>query len=154
MGLHLCTFSSFFILLDLDLDLDFWIWFLTLIFFSRSSKAGLAFPVGRVHRLLRKGNYAQRFVFPTPFFEIKLWILMIFYLVLVPVLPSTSLPSSSTSLLKSSSWPETPPVTTRRPVSSPVISSSPSVSQTQPAIQNGFKFQIHSNRIKIKLKQF
>lgn len=29
-------------------------------FLSRSSKAGLAFPVGRVHRLLRKGNYAQR----------------------------------------------------------------------------------------------
>ena len=29
-------------------------------FNSRSSKAGLAFPVGRVHRLLRKGNYAQR----------------------------------------------------------------------------------------------
>ena len=29
-------------------------------FCSRSSKAGLAFPVGRVHRLLRKGNYAQR----------------------------------------------------------------------------------------------
>ncbi|GMM45257.1 histone H2A [Pichia kluyveri] len=27
---------------------------------SRSSKAGLTFPVGRVHRLLRKGNYAQR----------------------------------------------------------------------------------------------
>merc|ERR1711881_441346 len=27
---------------------------------SRSSKAGLAFPVDRVHRLLRKGNYAQR----------------------------------------------------------------------------------------------
>jgi len=27
---------------------------------SRSAKAGLAFPVGRVHRLLRKGNYAQR----------------------------------------------------------------------------------------------
>lgn len=30
------------------------------ILISRSSKAGLAFPVGRVHRLLRKGNYAQR----------------------------------------------------------------------------------------------
>ena len=30
------------------------------MFSSRSSKAGLAFPVGRVHRLLRKGNYAQR----------------------------------------------------------------------------------------------
>ena len=27
---------------------------------SRSAKAGLSFPVGRVHRLLRKGNYAQR----------------------------------------------------------------------------------------------
>ena len=27
---------------------------------SRSAKAGLAFPVGRVHRLLRKGNYAKR----------------------------------------------------------------------------------------------
>ena len=27
---------------------------------SRSSKAGLTFPVGRVHRILRKGNYAQR----------------------------------------------------------------------------------------------
>ncbi|KIL61069.1 hypothetical protein M378DRAFT_167427 [Amanita muscaria Koide BX008] len=26
---------------------------------SRSSKAGLQFPVGRVHRLLKKGNYAQ-----------------------------------------------------------------------------------------------
>ncbi|KAI8926732.1 histone-fold-containing protein [Entophlyctis helioformis] len=27
---------------------------------SRSARAGLQFPVGRVHRLLRKGNYAQR----------------------------------------------------------------------------------------------
>ncbi|ODV82767.1 hypothetical protein CANARDRAFT_30557 [[Candida] arabinofermentans NRRL YB-2248] len=27
---------------------------------SRSSKAGLTFPVGRIHRLLKKGNYAQR----------------------------------------------------------------------------------------------
>ncbi|QLL34825.1 hypothetical protein HG536_0H02000 [Torulaspora globosa] len=27
---------------------------------SRSAKAGLTFPVGRVHRLLRRGNYAQR----------------------------------------------------------------------------------------------
>jgi histone H2A len=27
---------------------------------SRSGKAGLQFPVGRVHRLLKKGNYAQR----------------------------------------------------------------------------------------------
>ena len=27
---------------------------------TRSSKAGLQFPVGRIHRLLRRGNYAQR----------------------------------------------------------------------------------------------
>ena len=27
---------------------------------TRSSRAGLQFPVGRVHRFLRKGNYAQR----------------------------------------------------------------------------------------------
>lgn len=27
---------------------------------SRSSRAGLQFPVSRVHRLLRKGNYARR----------------------------------------------------------------------------------------------
>ncbi|XP_033025581.1 histone H2A type 2-C-like [Lacerta agilis] len=27
---------------------------------SRSSRAGLQFPVGRVHRLLRKGHYAAR----------------------------------------------------------------------------------------------
>ncbi|XP_077150266.1 histone H2A, sperm-like [Ranitomeya variabilis] len=27
---------------------------------SRSAKAGLQFPVGRIHRFLRKGNYAER----------------------------------------------------------------------------------------------
>ena len=27
---------------------------------SRSAKAGLQFPVGRIHRHLKKGNYAQR----------------------------------------------------------------------------------------------
>jgi len=27
---------------------------------SRSTRAGLMFPVGRIHRLLRKGNYAER----------------------------------------------------------------------------------------------
>ena len=27
---------------------------------NRSARAGLQFPVGRIHRLLRKGNYAQR----------------------------------------------------------------------------------------------
>jgi histone H2A len=27
---------------------------------SRSNRAGLQFPVGRIHRLLRKDNYAER----------------------------------------------------------------------------------------------
>lgn len=27
---------------------------------SRSTRAGLAFPVGRIHRLLKKGHYAER----------------------------------------------------------------------------------------------
>jgi hypothetical protein len=27
---------------------------------SRSSKAGLQSPVGRIHRMLKRGNYAQR----------------------------------------------------------------------------------------------
>jgi len=27
---------------------------------SRSAKAGLQFPVGRINRLLKRGNYAQR----------------------------------------------------------------------------------------------
>ncbi|XP_053621131.1 histone H2A, sperm-like [Plodia interpunctella] len=27
---------------------------------TRSSRAGLAFPVGRIHKILRKGNYAPR----------------------------------------------------------------------------------------------
>ena len=33
---------------------------------SRSSRAGLQFPVGRIHRLLRKGNYAERVRAGTP----------------------------------------------------------------------------------------
>ena len=27
---------------------------------TRSMRAGLTFPVGRIHRLLRKGNYSER----------------------------------------------------------------------------------------------
>ena len=27
---------------------------------SKSNRAGLTFPVSRIHRLLRKGNYAER----------------------------------------------------------------------------------------------
>ncbi|ORY02411.1 histone-fold-containing protein [Basidiobolus meristosporus CBS 931.73] len=33
---------------------------------SRSSKAGLQFPVGRIHRHLRKGNYSQRIAAGAP----------------------------------------------------------------------------------------
>ncbi|KAI8925548.1 histone-fold-containing protein, partial [Entophlyctis helioformis] len=72
---------------------------------SRSARAGLQFPVGRVHRLLRKGNYAQRVGAGAPV-----------YLA----------PCSSTSPPKSSSWPATLPATTRRPASSPATCSSPS----------------------------
>ena len=28
---------------------------------TRSSRAGLQFPVGRIHRFIRKGNYADNF---------------------------------------------------------------------------------------------
>ena len=35
---------------------------------SRSSRAGLQFPVGRVHRHLRKGNYCQRIGSGAPVF--------------------------------------------------------------------------------------
>lgn len=44
---------------------------------SRSAKAGLQFPVGRVHRLLKKGNYAQRVGAGAPgtgsFYPISQW---------------------------------------------------------------------------------
>ncbi|KAJ1795026.1 histone H2A, partial [Coemansia sp. RSA 2523] len=33
---------------------------------SRSSKAGIQFPVGRIHRHLRNGNYAQRIAAGAP----------------------------------------------------------------------------------------
>jgi histone H2A len=64
---------------------------------SRSNRAGLQFPVGRIHRLLRKGNYAER----------------------VGVVPlCTWLPSWNTWPLKFWSWQATLLVTTRRPESS------------------------------------
>ncbi len=69
---------------------------------TRSSRAGLQFPVGRVHRLLRKGNYAQRVGAGARF----IWPLY-----------------SSIWRLRSWSWLETPLGTTRRPVSSPVTCS-------------------------------
>lgn len=35
---------------------------------SRSTRAGLTFPVGRIHRMLRKGNYCERIGNATPVF--------------------------------------------------------------------------------------
>jgi hypothetical protein len=72
---------------------------------SRSAKAGLQFPVGRVHRLLKKGNYAQRVGAGAPGSS---------YLPLSRLIQSSSFASpfpqsiwllfSSTSLLKSLNW--------------------------------------------------
>ncbi|ODM88739.1 Histone H2A [Orchesella cincta] len=65
---------------------------------SRSSRAGLQFPVGRIHRLLRKGNYAERVGAGAPVY-------------LAAVMEYLA--------AEFSSWPVTLLVTTRRPVSSP-----------------------------------
>ena len=53
---------------------------------SRSAKAGLQFPVGRVHRLLKRGNYAQRVGAGAPGmpFILFLWLLVIEQLVSLP----------------------------------------------------------------------
>merc|ERR1711974_130792 len=40
---------------------------------SRSSRAGLQFPVGRIHRLLRKGNYADELVQELQFIWLQSW---------------------------------------------------------------------------------
>ncbi|KAL0984561.1 hypothetical protein UPYG_G00143310 [Umbra pygmaea] len=65
---------------------------------TRSSRAGLQFPVGRVHRLLRKGNYAERVGAGAP----------VYLAAVLEYLTAEIL-----------SWPEMLPATTRRPVSSP-----------------------------------
>lgn len=46
---------------------------------SRSAKAGLQFPVGRVHRLLKKGNYAQRVGAGAPGVSL-MWTMLIFWI--------------------------------------------------------------------------
>jgi len=69
---------------------------------SRSKKAGLQFPVGRVHRFLKQGKYAS-----------------------VLARPCTSLPCSSTSLPRSSSSPATLPAATRKRASSHAMCSLP-----------------------------
>ena len=79
---------------------------------SRSAKAGLQFPVGRVHRLLKKGNYAQRVGAGAP----GMWSDFLFKTTLTRRIQSTLLPCSSTLPLRSLSWQETPLVITRSSV--------------------------------------
>jgi histone H2A len=74
---------------------------------SRSSRARLQFPVGRIRRLLRKGNYAERFGAGAPV-----------YLAAVMEYLAAS---------RFLSWPAMLPVTTTRPGSSPVTCNWPSV---------------------------
>ncbi|ODM88557.1 Histone H2A [Orchesella cincta] len=72
---------------------------------SRSSRAGLQFPVGRIHRLLRKGNYAERVGAGAP----------VYLAAVMEYLAAEVLELAGNAL-----------VTTRRRVSFPVISNSPS----------------------------
>ncbi|CAG9557890.1 unnamed protein product [Danaus chrysippus] len=64
---------------------------------SRSNRAGLQFPVGRIHRLLRKGNYAERVGAGAP----------VYLAAVMEYLAAEVL----------SNWPVTLPETTRRPES-------------------------------------
>ena len=92
---------------------------------SRSAKAGLQFPVGRVHRLLKKGNYAQRVGAGAP----GQWYLtaaVLSRLTSFSFAQFTSLPSSNTLLLRFSNSLATPLVITRSTVSFLVIFNWPS----------------------------
>ena len=82
---------------------------------SRSAKAGLQFPVGRVHRLLKKGNYAQRVGAGAPG---KSYILTLDKRRsdILLVVQSTSRQYSNTLLLRFSSLRVTRRVTTRSSV--------------------------------------
>lgn len=65
---------------------------------SRSAKAGLQFPVGRIHRLLRKGNYAQRVGAGAPGMSLSFPSLIVLFSLCFQF---TSLLFSSTLLLRS-----------------------------------------------------
>lgn len=106
---------------------------------SRSAKAGLQFPVGRIHRLLKKGNYAQRVGAGAPVYlaavlECELYLPVCMCLLSLLSLftdvfpfPLILLPRPhQTSPLRSSSSLVTLPETTRSRESSPDTFSSPS----------------------------
>lgn len=91
---------------------------------SRSAKAGLQFPVGRIHRLLKRGNYAQRVGAGAP----GMYIFMLLFIITnFFYFKYTLLPSWSTLPQKFSNSQVTLLVITRSNVLSPVICSSPSV---------------------------
>jgi histone H2A len=94
---------------------------------SRSSKAGLQFPVGRIHRLLKKGNYAQRVGAGAPGqSSCRLLLCVIRANSIVAHAQCTSRRSWSTSRRRSSSSRATPRGITRSTVSCRATCSSPS----------------------------
>ena len=94
---------------------------------SRSSRAGLQFPVGRIHRLLRKGNYAERIGAGAPVYMAAGKSLLFFPFEPFLTVPSPFvLQSSSIWRPKCLNWPAMPPVTTKSPESSPVTCNWPS----------------------------
>lgn len=103
---------------------------------SRSAKAGLQFPVGRIHRLLKRGNYAQRVGAGAPG-ESDFNLLRAGYGVSDSGgFQFTSRLSSSTWLLKSLSLRVTLRAITRSSVSCLVIFNSPSVTMKSASFLN------------------
>ena len=106
---------------------------------TRSSRAGLQFPVGRIHRLLRKGMYTFFVLVASNFHlvvRVDLFCVLIFHPfslqatmvnVSVPVLPSIWLPSWNIWPLKFLNWPATLLATTRKLESFRVTYNWPSV---------------------------
>ena len=85
---------------------------------SRSSRAGLSFPVSRIHRHLRKGSYSERIAGGSP-----VYLAAVLEVSDLSPLARSSSPflSSSISALKFSNWRAMLLGTTRRPASFPDI---------------------------------
>lgn len=89
---------------------------------SRSAKAGLQFPVGRIHRLLKRGNYAQRVGAGAPGMSRPVY----HYVSILSRVQYTLLPFLNTSPPRFSSLQGTPLVITRSNVLSLATFNSPS----------------------------
>lgn len=91
---------------------------------SRSTKAGLQFPVSRIHRMLRRSNVSKRIGSGAPG---KLPSSLVFFFGRIELVRQyTLLPCWSTCRPRSSSWLETQLVTTRSAVLTLVTFNSPS----------------------------